>query len=513
MLHFGLTRPRPAAEGSLDEIRVTLDRFLRSCREPALLEPGEDLFPLTPDNFTLDIRASRLTLQAWDHTRNLTRRLLAARLLAEGRLELTVERFAKKQGSAYLLDLARRSGAELGRRTHRLMFRERFRLLLRRQFPGWTLAEISADPNLEYSLSPAYPRAFLRHGQHGWAAIAAPPESDVSGALTFGLIWLAHLRARERRVAIAGLAIFVSAGDERATALRLRHLNPEAAQFTLFTYTAQDQLAAVDPQDCGNLDTRLERCTRPVAGRHLERGAHSWTAITTHPAVESIPRHDGRTSLRVRGIEFATMEGADLLWGLNRASRRQPATERHLPEIARLVDELDRARSPHPETANHPLYRQFPEAWLESQARAQIETVDPNLRTDPIYGQVPAFAGGDRGVLDLLAVDYSGRLAVVELKAAADIQLPLQALDYWLRVAWHVERGEFPAHGYFPGIELRTEPPRLLLVSPSFEFHPTTETVLEFFAPHVEVERIGLALEWRRGLEIVFRLRGAERPH
>lgn len=508
MLHFGLTRPRHAAEGSPDEIRCTLDQFLRSCREPALLEPGEDLFPLTADNFTLDIRASRLTLQAWDHTRNLTRRLLSARLLAEGRLELTVERFPKKQGPAYLLDLSRRSGAELGRRTQRLMFRERFRLLLRRQFPGWNLAEISAEPNLEYSLSPAYPRAFLRHGQHGWAAIAAPPESDAHGVLTFGLIWLSHLRARERRVAIAGLAIFAPAGAERATALRLRQLNPEAAQFALFTYTHQDQLAAIDPQDCGNLDTRLEPCTRPLPGR-----AHSWTAITTHPAVESVPRHDGRTSLRVRGIEFATLEGADLLWGLNHTSKRQPATERHLPEITRLVDELDRARSPHPESNTHPLYRQFPEAWLESQTRAQIETVDPTLRTHPVYGQVPAFAGGDRGVLDLLAVDHSGRLAVVELKAAADIHLPLQALDYWLRVAWHLERGEFSAHGYFPGIELRPEPPRLLLVSPSFEFHPSTETILEYFAPHIEVERIGLALEWRKGLETVFRLRGAERPH
>jgi hypothetical protein len=90
--------------------------------------------------------------------------------------------------------------------------------------------------------------------------------------------------------------------------------------------------------------------------------------------------------------------------------------------------------------------------------------------------------------------------------------LPLQALDYWLRVKRHLDRGEFSANGYFPGIELRTEPPRLLLVSPSLEFHPTSETVLSFFAPTIEVERIGLAVEWRKGLETVFRLRGAERP-
>jgi hypothetical protein len=144
--------------------------------------------------------------------------------------------------------------------------------------------------------------------------------------------------------------------------------------------------------------------------------------------------------------------------------------------------------------------------------RAHIEEIDATLRSDPVYGQVPAFAGGERGVLDLLAVDHSGRLTVVELKASADLHLPLQALDYWVRVKWHLDRGEFQARGYFPQIELAAGPPRLLLVSPSLEFHPTTETILGFFAPAIEVERVGLALEWRKGLQVMFRLSGAQRP-
>ncbi len=347
----------------------------------------------------------------------------------------------------------------------------------------------------------------MRHGQHGWAAIACPPEADSGAVLTFGLIWLSHLRARERRVAIAGLAIFTPAGQERATALRLRHLDPACARFALFTYTPQDHVAGCDPQDCGNLDTRLEPCRRAAPNRE-----HPWARIAALPAVESIARHDGRVSLRVRGVEFATLEGGDLLFGLNHASGRRPATERHIPEIVRLVEDLDRARSADSESRDHPLYRQFPEAWLESQARAHLHAIDASLELDPVYGQVPAFAGGERGILDLLAVDYSGRLAVIELKASADIHLPLQALDYWIRVQWHLSRGEFSINGYFPGIQLRPDPPRLVLVSPSLDFHPTTETILDFFAPHVEVERIGLALEWRRGLETMFRLRGAERP-
>jgi hypothetical protein len=120
--------------------------------------------------------------------------------------------------------------------------------------------------------------------------------------------------------------------------------------------------------------------------------------------------------------------------------------------------------------------------------------------------------GGDRGVLDLLAVERSGRLAVLELKATADLQLPIQALDYWLRVKWHLDRDEFTPNGYFPGVELRPEPPRLFLVSPALEFHPATETILSYFAPAIDVERIGVGVEWRKGLQVMFRLSGAERP-
>jgi hypothetical protein len=496
--------PVPRAGRSADETRTEIEAFLKNSRQPALLEPGEELLPLTPDNFALDLRGGRLTLQAWDRTRNLARRVTGIKESGAARLEIAVERFPRREGRLYLLDLARRAGAGLAGRSGKLVFRERFRLFLRRQFPEWNLAEVSAEANLEFSLSPAFPRAFLRHGQHGWAAIACPPAVDAAALLAFGLIWLSYLRARERRLAVEGLALYVPAGDERFTALRLPFLNPAAVRCELFTYSEEDFVAVVDPRDYGNLDTRLERAVRPAVDV-----PDAWRSLVAHPGVERIPRHNGRTSLRVRGIEFAELTAGELVFGM---AERRPARPHHAAEIERLAEELDRARSPQAADRGHPLYRQYPEAWLESQARAQIETLDPTLRRDPIYGQVPAFAAGDRGILDLLAVDHSGRLAVLELKASADLQLPLQALDYWIRVRWHLDRGEFTSHGYFPGIELRPEAPRLLLVSPSLEFHPTSETILGYFSGAIAVERIGLGVEWRKGLKVMFRLAGAERP-
>jgi hypothetical protein len=496
--------PRVASRSAQDA-REAIESFLKNCCQPALLEPGEELLPLTGDNFALELRGSRLTLQAWDRTRNLTRRVTAFKEPTSARLEIVVERFARREGPLFLLDLARGPGAELGRRSSRLVFRERFRLFLRRQFPEWSLAEISTEANLESSLSPAFPRAFLRHGSHGWAAIASPPDGDPAAVLSFGLIWLDYLRERERRTAVAGLAIYVPAGKERPAALRLLCLSPEAARFELFAYTKEDAVVRVDARDHGNLDTRLEPCRRPDPGA-LDR----WQALASQPGVERVPLHNGRISLRVRGLEFAELSPAGLLFGLQ---ERHAAADSQAAEISNLAWELERARSPESADRLHPLYRQYPEAWLESQVRAHIQTVDATLLDDPVYGQVPAFVGGDRGVLDLLAVDYTGRLAVLELKASADLHLPLQALDYWLRVKWHLDRGEFGPHGYFPGVEIRTDPPRLLLVCPSLEFHPSTETILRYFSPAIEVERIGLAVEWRKGLEIMFRLTGAEQPH
>jgi hypothetical protein len=133
---------------SAAELRATIEGFLKNCREPALLEPGEEMLPLTGENCVLEVRGSRLTIQAWDRLRNCTRRVTGVSQEAAGRLEMTVERLARREVQMFLLDLARRGGAEMGKKSGRLVFRERFRLFLRRQFPEWTLAEVSADANL-----------------------------------------------------------------------------------------------------------------------------------------------------------------------------------------------------------------------------------------------------------------------------------------------------------------------------------------------------------------------------
>jgi hypothetical protein len=219
--------------------------------------------------------------------------------------------------------------------------------------------------------------------------------------------------------------------------------------------------------------------------------------------IERRDRPDGSVSLAVRGIEFARLFGDELLFGFDQ--KHTAGSEAHVAEAERIAREMLRMRSPHAVDRTNPLYLRHPEAWLESQVRAQVENLDAMIYPHPLYGQVPQFAAGERGIIDLLGIDRNGRLAVIELKADQDIHLPLQALDYWMRVKWHLDRQEFSGKGYFPGIPLANVTPRLLLVAPALEYHPSNETILKYFSEEVPVERLGVGLEWRQELRVMFR--------
>jgi hypothetical protein len=481
------------------ELRETIEHFLASSAEPALSEPGEELIRLSADNFALDASRGGLRLQAWSERRNIVRRITGVNREARGKLVLSIERFGKRPGTLCLLDLSRPIGQDATRTSDRLEFREQFHRFLRRQFPLYRVAELSTEPDLEHSLSPAYPRALLRQGGQCWAAIGASPDAcHAERVLTFGLIWLDYLRGRESDLAIRGLVLYLPAGQEKLTCLRLLFLNPNAAQYTVFVYDEEGSEGAVDLGDYGNLSTRLDHCRRRVPGRQDDLLG----AIAEGPGVESIALPDGEISFRVRGLEFARTAGTELLFGIH---RKRPARHANLREVIALAQRLAELRSPDAVHSLNPLYLANPEAWLESQVRAHIEELDAQLLPHPLYGQVPSFASVDRGVLDLLALDRTGRLAVIELKASQDIHLPLQALDYWLRVQWHAARGDFASNGYFPESQVNNQPPRLLLVSPALDFHPANERVLRFFSPSVPVERLGVGLQWRKELKVMLR--------
>ena len=107
---------------------------------------------------------------------------------------------------------------------------------------------------------------------------------------------------------------------------------------------------------------------------------------------------------------------------------------------------------------------------------------------------------------------------MIELKANEDLHLPLQALDYWIRVrALNEDRrssstsavplSAFERQGYFSGAEVSPLAPRLILLAPALRIHPANEPVLRYFSPEIDWEFLALGEHWRRELKVVFRKR------
>jgi hypothetical protein len=478
-----------------------VERFVAGAGQPAVLDPGEAPLRLLPDQWNLSDWNGRLVLEAWDGGRNLVRRITGIRDKRRDRLGLSTERFPKLRGELQLADLAAPLGHDMERKSSRTAFRDRLRLMLSREYPEWRVHEVSAEPNLEQSLSPSFARAFLRMGSTGLAVMAAPPDAPAcAGVVAFGLIWLDYLRRREKKFSIGRLALYAPMHRDAEVSFRAGLIDPAAVACQVFAYDEKDRVGAVDFADAGNVHSTLPPCRRPVAPNAAP------AAFPEMEEVDRVEQSDGSIGLRVRGLEFARWSAGKLTCGVGRRRRCSMET------VVAMARELARVRQPATEDRQHPLYAQCPEGWLESQVRADPQTIDATLMNAPLYGQVPVFGAPDRGVIDLVGVDHTGRLAVIELKAAADPQLPFQALDYWLRVRKHLLAGDFERLGYFPGIRLRRESPRILLVAPALEFHSTSEATIGCLSRGIDITRVGLAADWRSEIRVMFRLRGAERP-
>jgi len=488
-------------ENARSELHAAIENFVRRAAQPVAIDGGEQPLRLVDGQWSLSDWNGRMLFEAWDEQRNLARRITGVKEQRRERLVLSTERFPKAAGELRIEDLAAERGRETARRSGRLAFRERFRLMLAREFPEWRQVDLTVETNLEASLSPVYARALLRYGSGGIAVMAAPPEcAEGAGIVTAGLIWLEYLRRREKALAIRRLLLFLPLGGHREAAWRARWIHPEAVECAVFGYDERDVAGRIDFADAGNMESSLPARLRrdsPNAAQSLLAGVDD---------VSRVEQSDGAVSLRIRGLEFARMSAGRLTCGIGRQTRATPET------AAAMGREIARVRRADAEDRQHPLYTANPEGWLEAEVRANPCAIDASLLPAPLYGQVPVFQAADRGVIDLLGIDVYGRLAVIELKATAEPDLPLQALDYWMRVRRHLAAGDFERRGYFAGRTISREEPRILLVAPALEFHSTSEAIIGALRPEISVTRIGLASNWREQLRVMFCLRGAEKP-
>ncbi len=545
-MHAGAPPHRPrlhdapdpgAAAASPAQLAQTIEAYLADHPAAALLEDGRIIFDMRTARYSVAESHGRCLLEFWSEERNLVRTVVGVEERAQC-LRLATRRMgaAKPQ----FLELAptsdrRTPTARDAARRNYLRLLER---ALTRHFIGSKVDGLRTAMDLEHSFGPAYVRGRLLKGTAADAVIgvsAAESASVVEGVLTLGILWLDYCRQHsDARRHFGGLKVVVPAGAWRTSAERMAWLNHAAANFELFTLDERsEELAPVDFRDTGNLDSSLVHAFSPAAA--IERCRSSIDRLlalvpaSARERVEIRPHSPTEVGLLLHGLEFARVRHGVSAHSFARedevtfgaAASETPLTSGNEGLCQDLLKRLFLSR--HADGAHtDPLFRMAPERWLESRLRARLAELVPELRGDRLYSQVPALSTGDRGMLDLLTLDHNARLVVLELKADEDLQLPLQALDYWIRVrALNADRqpaagaaaplSAFERAGYFPGAEISPLPPRLILAAPALRIHPANEPVLRYLSPQIEWELIALAEHWRRDLKIVFRKRSSNR--
>ena len=483
-------------------------------------EDGEWLAELATLRCELRREGKRSLVHLWSSERNLTRRVLGVKEILPERIVLEVQRFGRARPGRleFLRSDARRSAG----RVTREQFRARFRRALAEKFPDATIDSLTAAPDLEHSFSGLYVRGRMHEGPRSWAVLAAAPcenSAAIESILAFGILWLDWTRShagearrqdKQETRAVEGLRLFVPEGAGRMLEGRVLGLS-SAARTEIFEFRGPEaRIEKQEPADAANLESwlmpRRDVESLLTEAREAIEKIHplalNWPPAGSEIGVRLVPGTN-EVALCFRGLEFGRWSREGLFFGLG--DSRERLTKETEPALDECIRRLDLHRSALASETNHPLYRAAPERWIETLVLEDPARLDAQLDPRHLYSQVPALEAGDRGVLDLLGVTRRGRLVVIELKATEDIQMAVQAVDYWLRVRRHQREGDFLRFGYFAGVELDPQPSLLWLVAPGLRFHSATDTLLKYFSPEIHSTRIGLAENWRRGLKIIFR--------
>jgi hypothetical protein len=489
-----------------------IDQYLADHPSAAVLEDGRILFDMRAARYSIAESHGRCLLQLWSDGRNIVRTVVDLQQRSSC-LRIMTRRMGAARPQALELVPTNDRRTPTARDSARRNYLHLLERVLNREFIGSKVDGLRSAIDLEHSFGPAYARGRMLRGTSAEAVIgvsAAESASTVDGILTVGILWLDYCRKHaDARRHFGGLKVIVPANASRTAAERMAWLNQSAAEFQLFTLDERsEELARVEFHDVGNLESRILHAFE--TSRVIERckpGIEQVMALLPSGAKERVEiraRSTTQAGLLLHGLEFARVR---LVASPHSFTRELEITFGAGANETQLVTETENlcrdlcARlfaSRHPRGShNDPLFRLQPEQWLEAEFRSGIARLFPGLRGDLFYAQVPALAAGERGMLDLLTLDADGRLVVIELKADEDLHLPMQALDYWIRVrALNADRqpvagngralSAFERQGYFAGAEVSPQLPRLLLAAPSLRIHPANEAVLRFFSPEID---------------------------
>jgi hypothetical protein len=431
--------PTSVNSDPLPELQSELEVLLQGLRHPVLVENDVELMDLSAAQWRLNVEFGKLIFSAWNPGRSFARRVEGVAYRDRDRFGLFVHKPGDRETTT-LEFRELRAPTAAGPAVGRTGFRHQLTALLEREYRGWKFQRVSNRSDREHSFSAWYTRGLATQGRSAWAFLGLSEEEGTAaadGVLAFGLIWLDCLRSQADRMAITHLKLFLPPAAVDVNAHRAAYLDQRAVKVEIYEWRAGEATVhMVDLKDYGNVETRLA-ARRQAELLKEDHGSLLYGMLGDLSAgIDIVPDSAGTfSSLRIAGLEVARIEGQlapRIYFGLEGSFRRlEESSQNEFRDFLLAVRRIRCATSPDPQ---HEFYRLQSERWLESLLFQDITRLDPALSPTHVYPQVPAFSGTDRGVIDLLTTTRRGRLAVVELKVHEEINLPLQGLEYWLRV-------------------------------------------------------------------------------
>ncbi|HLG15359.1 MAG TPA: hypothetical protein VJH03_12775 [Blastocatellia bacterium] len=499
-----MTAPLTVAD-DLSRAKYELELFLLA-GEFDLYEDHRFLGPVDPKHTSADVSYGKLILSCWGDEWSRSWRVVAIEMKS-GRLLLQC---TKQMGRTNCLLELRRGDTEDDAAPTRAEFAAKLSALIESNLTSLRVVRAIVARHDQRHLSGVHVRLILRDHEKTVAGIGTSEremQSATDAALSAGIIWLHELRRGGSM--IERLIIFVPQGRSTTIATRLTAVNLAGAMVTLFEVDeASESIEPVAAYDQGDLTDRQRRAARralwpreqpleaPIA-RQVDQ------IVGLAPDLIEARKIGGWVNLSIRGFEFARVSNrtGNAQFGSGEWRRRLDGETRR--ELEHWVADIVAYRDAAAPRRDESIYRAQAERWLEWMIRRDVTAIDPTLDTRYVYAQVPTYRGEQRTFIDLLTATRGGRLAVIELKVSEDPEFPFQGLDYWLRVEWHRQRGDFKRRGYFAGLEIADAPPLLYLVAPLFRFHATTKLIAESISDRVPVYRVGINENWRAGVRVL----------
>ncbi len=506
----------------LAKARYEVERATIDCVQWNLTIDEAQLATLTRGNFEFSVEWAKLIFTWWGEGVSQSWRVLAyeigrgeIRLLATRGMTRETSLLTMRDSANWIKDRSEPL-KDLALAERRKSYAEKLSSLITSNIGGAKLQRVTIGEARSRLGTGKYARLVLSvNGEVALAIGVTEAESQprVDSVIAAGLVWLAAFnekrdeKRRARRVLFCLPKGRSQTAMERLTLLDASHLGARIEFYEIDE--AGEEITSVLP---GAQDELLNAHPREVIWPGVSSLDAKWRERIVDLAPDLIEtKRDARTGgerFEINGLEFARVgaSGQAKFGVAGVRSEGEPnlcdLTDSSFCELEGLMREIVRYRSADCLDRRHPFYLLRPEAWLESLLRRDICRLDTTFDERFVYSQIPTWRADERSVIDLLTVNHEGRLAVIEIKAAEDPQLPLQGTDYWLRVEQGRLRNEFKKRGLFENLVLADQSPLLYLVAPRLRFHRTFSTVARCISPRIEAYRIGVNANWREGVKV-----------